>query len=166
MEVSDSWKRGTSEWALGRQISQFYGKAMASSVGEGLTGQSWELPHVMRLRGGWMKLSHTGHHHNGPPALAPQAHQASMRRVGRGGLGEDEDFASAEARAGSSRDDGSRRGEQTTGVAYADVVHHPSEAEQILKLLAAQLRGLRRLPADAGEPVCACTCTRRCERPA
>ena len=76
-----------------------------------------------------------------------------MRRVGRGGLGEDEDFASAEARAGSSGGDGSRRGEQTTGVAYADVVHHPSEAEQILKLLAAQLRRLR---ADAGEPVRAC----------
>ena len=94
--------------------------------------------------------------YNDRPALALQAQQAAMRRVGRGGLGEDEDFASAEARAGSSGGNGSRRGEQTTGVAYADVVHHPSEAEQILKLLAAQLRCLRRLPVAAGEPVCAC----------
>ena len=33
-----------------------------------------------------------------------------------------------------------------------DLVHHPSEAEQVLRLLPAQLRALRSLPPAAGTP--------------
>ena len=33
-----------------------------------------------------------------------------------------------------------------------DLVHHPSEAEQVLRLLPAQLRALRSLPPAAGAP--------------
>lgn len=39
------------------------------------------------------------------------------------------------------------RGAQVGGV---DLVHHPSEAEQVLRLLPAQLRALRALPPAAG----------------
>lgn len=77
-----------------------------------------------------------------------QAQHASLARVGRGGLGEDSGLGDAEAPMNGLAN--SRRGE-ATGVAHADVVHAPSEAEQLLKLLLAQLRGLRDLPKDARE---------------
>ena len=35
-----------------------------------------------------------------------------------------------------------------------DIVRHPSEAEQVLRMLPGQLRGLRKLPPEAGLPAC------------
>lgn len=81
---------------------------------------------------------------SGPGAL--QAQHAALGKVGRGGLGEDASLAEMEDGAA---EKGKRRGEDT-GVAHADVVHHPSEAEQLLRLLLAQLRNLRRLPPEIG----------------
>ena len=72
----------------------------------------------------------------------------SLRQVGRGGLGEAQDHAQAEA--GLSDRDGMLRRGVDTGVATAEIVHHPSESEQVLRLLTGQLRALRRLPAEAG----------------
>ena len=36
-----------------------------------------------------------------------------------------------------------------------DIVRHPSEAEQVLRMLPGQLRGLRKLPPEAGAPASA-----------
>ena len=65
-----------------------------------------------------------------------------------GGLGEDATFAQAEAGLVGSAPGGvqesDRRGE-AGGVAHADVLHKPSEAEQVLQLILQQLRGLQNL---------------------
>ena len=45
-------------------------------------------------------------------------------------------------------EDGARRG----AVSRTEVVHQPSDAEHALHLIAAQLRGLRTLPAGLGAP--------------
>jgi hypothetical protein len=74
-------------------------------------------------------------------ALA-QARQDTLARVGRGGLGEEASFRASEAQR---IEGGERRGEGT-GVARTEVIHKPSEAEQILGLLLSHLRNLRILP--------------------
>lgn len=75
-----------------------------------------------------------------------------MRQVGRGGLNE---------QAGSSHQDpseegapaGQRRGD-ATAVSTTEIVRHPSETEQVLRILAAQLRSLKQLSPEAGQPAC------------
>ena len=78
-----------------------------------------------------------------------QAQAAAVRQVGRGGLNE---------QAGSSNQDvseegpsgGQRRGE-TTAVSTTEIVRHPSETEQVLRILAAQLRALKHLSPQTGQ---------------
>ena len=80
--------------------------------------------------------------------LQLQAQQATLSRIGMGGLGEAATFAEAEAGSSGQYEGIERRGD-AGGVAHADVIHKASEAEQILQLLLQQLRNLPRLkPAD------------------
>ena len=73
-----------------------------------------------------------------------------MRQVGRGGLNE---------QAGTSQQNpleegvsgGQRRGD-ATAVSTAEIVRHPSETEQVLRILAAQLRSLKHLSPQTGQP--------------
>lgn len=75
-----------------------------------------------------------------------QAQQATLSRIGMGGLGEDVTFAEAEAGMEGSRGvQGSERRGDAGGVAHADVLHKASEAEQVLQLLLQQLRSLQKL---------------------
>lgn len=79
-----------------------------------------------------------------------QAQAAALRQVGRGGLNE---------QAGSSHQDPpgleeglpavQRRGD-ATAVSTAEIVRHPSETEQVLRILATHLRGLKHLPPQTG----------------
>ena len=80
-----------------------------------------------------------------------QAQAAALRQVGRGGLNE---------QAGSSNQDsndfeegppgGQRRGD-ASAVSTAEIVRHPSETEQVLRILAAQMRGLKHLTPQTGQ---------------
>ncbi|KAL3154030.1 hypothetical protein ABBQ32_013581 [Trebouxia sp. C0010 RCD-2024] len=77
-----------------------------------------------------------------------RAQAAAVRQVGRGGLNE---------QAGSSNQNpleegvpgGQRRGD-ATAVSTAEIVRHPSETEQVLRILAAQLRSLKHLSPQTG----------------
>lgn len=81
-----------------------------------------------------------------------QAQAAALRQVGRGGLNE---------QAGASNQDtmeegvsgGQRRGD-TTAVSTAEIVRHPSETEQVLRILATQLRSLKHLSPQSGQTPC------------
>ena len=79
-----------------------------------------------------------------------QAQAAAVRQVGRGGLDEE---------AGASRDEGVPSGEashrrgEATAVSTAEIVRHPSETEQVLRILATHLRGLKSLAPSSGEAV-------------
>lgn len=83
-----------------------------------------------------------------------------MRQVGRGGLNE---------QAGSSNQNpleegvpgGQRRGD-ATAVSTAEIVRHPSETEQVLRILAAQLRSLKHLSPQTGQHVSKAGCCRLC----
>ena len=77
-----------------------------------------------------------------------QAQAASLRRITQGGLNE----ASAVGAAGldSSLGEAGRREREV--VSTVEIVRHPSEAEQILRLLPGQLRGLKALRPRAGPP--------------
>ena len=77
-----------------------------------------------------------------------QAQAASLRRITQGGLNE----ASAVGAAGleSSLGEAGRRDRDV--VSTVDIVRHPSEAEQILRMLPAHLRGLKQLRPSAGQP--------------
>ena len=80
-----------------------------------------------------------------------QAQEATLSRIGMGGLGEDATFAQAEASlaGGAAAGAADRRGD-AGGVAHADVIHKASEAEQVLQLLLQQLRSLQRLSPAQG----------------
>ena len=79
-----------------------------------------------------------------------QAQAAAVRQVGRGGLNEQ---AGSSGQDPSGVDDGpagvQRRGD-ATAVSTAEIVRHPSEAEQVLRILAAQLRALKHLNPQTG----------------
>lgn len=77
-----------------------------------------------------------------------QAQAASLRRITQGGLNE----ASAVGAAGleSSLGEAGRRDREV--VSTVDIVRHPSEAEQIMRMLPGQLRGLKALRPRAGPP--------------
>ena len=79
-----------------------------------------------------------------------QAQAAALRQVGRGGLNEQ---AGSSSQDPSSLDEGAagavRRGD-ATAVSTAEIVRHPSESEQVLRILATHLRALKHLSAQAG----------------
>ena len=83
-----------------------------------------------------------------------QAQEATLSRIGMGGLGEDATFAQAEASlaGGVAAGAADRRGD-AGGVAHADVIHKASEAEQVLQLLLQQVRGLQKLSPTQGLPI-------------
>ena len=76
-----------------------------------------------------------------------------MSHVGRGGLYE---HAGSSGQDPLGVEDGSagvlRRGD-ATAVSTAEIVRHPSEAEQVLRILVAQLRALKHLNFQTGETV-------------
>ncbi|CAK0735069.1 hypothetical protein CVIRNUC_000523 [Coccomyxa viridis] len=74
-----------------------------------------------------------------------QAQAASLRRITQGGLDE-ASILYAEGLAGSSGEAGRRDREVVSTV---DIVRHPSEAEQVLRMLPGHLRGLKKLPPEA-----------------
>ena len=104
------------------------------------------------------KMADTFHHL--PPACTPgvrtllthnpglQAQAASLRRITQGGLNE-ASAVGAEGLEGALGEAGRRDRE---AVSTVDIVRHPSEAEQILRMLPAQLRTLKTLRPTAGEP--------------
>ena len=77
-----------------------------------------------------------------------QAQAASLRRITQGGLNE----ASAAETEGleSSLGEAGRRDREV--VSTVDIVRHPSEPEQILRMLPGLLRGLKTLRPRAGQP--------------
>ena len=77
-----------------------------------------------------------------------QAQAASLRRITQGGLNE----ASASWAEGLESSFGEAGASDRNVVSTVDIVRHPSEAEQVLRMLPAQLRGLKKLPRDAGQP--------------
>lgn len=83
--------------------------------------------------------------------LLLQAQAAALRQVGRGGLNEQ---AGSSSQDPSGPDEGAagavRRGD-ATAVSTAEIVRHPSESEQVLRILATQLRALKHLSAQAGQ---------------
>ncbi|DBA99603.1 TPA: hypothetical protein ACH3X3_012177 [Trebouxia sp. C0006] len=78
-----------------------------------------------------------------------RAQAAALRQVGRGGLNEQ---AGSSSQDPSSLDEGAagavRRGD-ATAVSTAEIVRHPSESEQVLRILATHLRALKHLSAQA-----------------
>lgn len=83
-----------------------------------------------------------------------QAQQATLGRIGMGGLGESASHAQAEAGLagnGPLGAEGAERRGDAGGVAHADVVHKASEAEQVLQLLIQQLRNIQKLAPAAGQ---------------
>ena len=81
-----------------------------------------------------------------------QAQAAALRQVGRGGLNEQAGASNQDA-AEEGASGGQRRGD-TTAVSTAEIVRHPSETEQVLRILATQLRSLKHLSPQAGQPAC------------
>ncbi len=81
------------------------------------------------------------------PGCLLQEQAKTLRRVGRGGLNEDAG-PSDEAEAAAAVD-GS--GHRSATVAGTEIIRQPSEAEQVLRLIATQLRTLRTLPASQSE---------------
>ena len=77
-----------------------------------------------------------------------QAQAAALRQVGRGGLNE-QAGASNQDTAEEGASGGQRRGD-TTAVSTAEIVRHPSETEQVLRILATQLRSLKNLSPQTG----------------
>ncbi|KAK9844148.1 hypothetical protein WJX81_006007 [Elliptochloris bilobata] len=77
-----------------------------------------------------------------------QAQAQTLRRVGRGGLHEEGGEGGGAVADPTVFGVGGRE-EVRREVGGVDLVHHPSEAEQILRLLPAQLRALRSLPPAA-----------------
>jgi hypothetical protein len=75
-----------------------------------------------------------------------QAQAATLRRIGQGGLNE-EALELAGGAAGGAAEAGRREQENVSTV---DIVRHPSEAEQVLRMLPGHLRSLKHLPARAG----------------
>lgn len=90
-----------------------------------------------------------------------QAQAAAVRQVGRGGLDEE---------AGASRDEGLPSGEashrrgEATAVSTAEIVRHPSETEQVLRILATHLRGLKSVSPSSGEAVELCVAAHWCRQ--
>ena len=81
-----------------------------------------------------------------------QAQAAALRQVGRGGLNE-QAGASNQDTAEEGASGGQRRGD-TTVVSTAEIVRHPSETEQVLRILATQLRSLKHLTPQSGQTPC------------
>ena len=74
-----------------------------------------------------------------------QAQAATLRHIGRGGLDEEAAMQAGGDRAAGASDMGREL------VSTVEIVRHPSEAEQVLRMLPGQLRGLKHLPQRAGE---------------
>lgn len=66
--------------------------------------------------------------------------------MGQGGLNED----ALELVEGAARAAGNAGRREHENVSTVDIVRHPSEAEQVLRMLPGHLRGLKHLPARAG----------------
>ncbi len=83
-----------------------------------------------------------------------QAQAAALRQVGRGGLNEQ---AGSSSQDPSGLDEGAagvvRRGD-ATAVSTTEIVRHPSETEQVLRILATHLRALKTLSTQAGQSQC------------
>ena len=93
--------------------------------------------------------------HLGSAVVSLQAQAATLRRVGQGGLNED----ALELVEGAGRSGGDAAGRREhENVSTVDIVRHPSEAEQVLRMLPAHLRGLKHLPARAGAEAQLCPC--------
>lgn len=76
-----------------------------------------------------------------------QAQAATLRRIGQGGLNEQAaEPTSAHGAAGAAE-----AGREV--VSTVEIVRHPSEAEQVLRMLPGQLRGLKHLTPRAGAPL-------------
>lgn len=72
-----------------------------------------------------------------------------MRQVGRGGLNElAETVPQDEGPSG----EANQRRADATAVSTAEIVRHPSETEQVLRILATHLKGLKNLPPSTGQP--------------
>lgn len=76
-----------------------------------------------------------------------QAQAATLRRIGEGGLNE-ASAAGPEGPGPGSLGGPGRRDREV--VSTVDIVRHPSEAEQVLRMLPGHLRGLKELPPEAG----------------
>lgn len=76
-----------------------------------------------------------------------QAQAATLRHIGRGGLDEEAAMQAGGDGAAGASDMGREL------VSTVEIVRHPSEAEQVLRMLPGQLRGLKHLPQRAGEPL-------------
>lgn len=87
----------------------------------------------------------------GRGCCALQAQAAAVRQVGRGGL--DEQVGAALEDAGPSGEPSGEPGHRradATAVSTAEIVRHPSETEQVLRILATHLRGLKNLATSTG----------------
>lgn len=81
-----------------------------------------------------------------------QAQAAALRRVGQGGLNEEAGEAGLELAGalGVQGDEARRRNDNV--VSETEVLRQPSEAEQAIRLVVAQLRSLRGLAGPTGGP--------------
>ena len=79
-----------------------------------------------------------------------QAQAAAVRQVGRGGLNEQAGSSGADPSGIEGGSAGVQRRGDTTAVSTAEIVRHPSEAEQVLRILASQLRALKHLSPQTG----------------
>lgn len=69
-----------------------------------------------------------------------------MRQVGRGGLNEAGTAPQGDAHLG----EATQRRADAAAVSTAEIVRHPSETEQVLRILATHLRGLKGLAPSTG----------------
>ena len=78
-----------------------------------------------------------------------QAQAAALRQVGRGGLNEQAGSSHQGPQGLGEGSSGGQRGE-ASAVSTVEIVRHPSESEQVLRILAAQLRALKHLSPQTG----------------
>ncbi|EIE26712.1 hypothetical protein COCSUDRAFT_59229 [Coccomyxa subellipsoidea C-169] len=81
--------------------------------------------------------------HVSPEDALRQAQAATLRHIGRGGLDEEAAMQAGGDGAAGASDMGREL------VSTVEIVRHPSEAEQVLRMLPGQLRGLKHLPQRA-----------------
>ena len=79
-----------------------------------------------------------------------QAQAAAVRQVGRGGLDEQAGSSAADPSVVEGGSAGVQRRGDATAVSTAEIVRHPSEAEQVVRILASQLRALKHLNPHIG----------------
>ncbi|KAL0019181.1 hypothetical protein WJX77_000293 [Trebouxia sp. C0004] len=78
-----------------------------------------------------------------------RAQAAALRQVGRGGLDEQAGSSSQDPSGPEEGAAGTVRRGDATAVSTAEIVRHPSETEQVLRILATHLRALKHLSAQA-----------------